>query len=284
MIGKNAILLAGCLAAIGLSGVANAIELTKHHLALKKRITCQRGVSPEAPRQTTTRMTGNLPLETTIPVLYKNDLYQIKLGYILAWGVPESPDNPNGFKLGNPNEFSALSFSFWMPSLRYQEVNELSYRSHRPCENGRPIPEAESDEYIVKVYMKDVPVGDRPITPELTYKRLFDSDELKKRHENYHGLTQVIRIDSPLPFNDHYFRLNSSPQVYIQCTKPEHDVPNPTCLGKFYYPDTKNYMEISFPPDALSEWKAILSTAQELPKKWQAETTRGNPSSGTRYQ
>lgn len=236
--------------------------------AVAKEVVCQKGISPANPRQTTTKMAGNLPLDTPITVLYKGSTYIIKLGYILSWGVPESPENPNGLKLDKPNKFSELAFSFWMPNLRYQEVNELSYRSYRPCENGRPAPEAGSGKYIVKARVMDIPVGDRPITPELIYKRRFDSDKLKKKHENHYGLTKVIRIDYPLPFYDYYFRLNDTQQAYIECTQSGRDVPNPMCLGKFYYPDTQNYMEISFPPDVLSEWEAILLSAQRLPKKW----------------
>jgi hypothetical protein len=233
-------------------------------------IKCMRGIHLDAPIQTTTKMIGNLPLDLPLNLLYKDDFYRIPLGYFTGWVVPKSKEFPYGFDLDKVQKVPRLHFSFWMPSLRYPEVSATSYPNLRTCENGRPLP--TNNQYIAIIRIENVEEDGNgvPITPLERYER-----EARWRDMGTYVFSEVaglIKYDSaktPNRFSDLYrHKENTDPQIYMECSKLEMKVPNPTCHARFYYEKENLYFHMIFPPDKLEEWPKIVATMRKMLDGW----------------
>lgn len=237
---------------------------------------CKQGVSILNPIQTTTKLTGNLPLIQPITVFYKDNFYRIPLGYLTWWGTPKTKADSKGYDLEGVNEFQALAFHFRMPELRFSETNEMSDRNLRSCENGRPVP--GDNEHIVKVIIEEPRQGwqNLPDTPVNEYKsviRVWGEDTIVSKKQ--HGLIRFHSSKYPDEFTIHYrSAADNVPEAYMECSHPEKRVPNPNCWAKFYYPKEDRYMQLWFPDDKISQWKEFLAAAHKLMDRWKIKNLK----------
>jgi hypothetical protein len=254
------------------------VTLSANALA-SEPVRCMRGISPDNPRQTTTKMTGDLPLAQPITIHYKGEFYRIPLGYLIGggWGIPRhSARDKIGFNLKGVNEFNELGFYFWMPDLRFSEADIVSSPNFRHCENGRIAPTKSQPEYLVKVLITELrrPREDLVVTPAYLYETTLERwGKEFVSHKNIHGLVEFIDKNDSGPDRDRLFknRQGAKYQAFIKCVSTEIGWPNPLCDAQFYYPDEQLFFRMRFPVDALPHWQTMIQSMRQLLQQWKQE-------------
>lgn len=236
---------------------------------------CPKSISPDNPRRTTTNLVFDVPL--ALKVLYDikalNGVYAIPVGY--DWDNIHTNSTPKDWEVSTKvdsrivNNVDGFGITFWMPSLRYPEVDIAYYVSLRPCEDGRPPATPIQKEYIVEATV--LPLEEMDSTPKEQYNKIihaFGDGEVSYNYRKKHGLLHFELKKDPDRTNSKYVSIvDSEPQVLFECSGPEKLPSNPSCNGEIYFPSKKLYIHIRFPSSELPLWRQNIAATIKLFEK-----------------
>jgi hypothetical protein len=180
------------------------------------------------------------------------------------------------------NENFGVTFQFWMPRLRPEEIKTFSISFLIPNimkkarEIRRGSKEPDPDEYPVLVEHAKFTAPDDPdiLLPEQMFKNVSETYNYihkKQADEQIEPELNLKRVfwrqhwDSSL----RYYNLpNSNIQVTMTCSSNENPDINPLCKSYVYFNKEQLSFTVTFPKPKLFEWHSIVMSVHDLMVMW----------------
>ena len=174
----------------------------------------------------TTKTPEGVPLNAIIGVRLHDNLLNLPAGYLDPWPTKKAFSTFEAKTL----DIKELHFAFWMPSLRFLEVNPFFLTGPRPQEQGREQP--DSNTYVVTVRQFQHIYDDlRYISPEQKFKNVTSVPGFSSFSffEEKFGLVRFRRPegvysdhDPFVYYTDRNYRNEgkSAIQVFARCNNP----------------------------------------------------------------
>jgi hypothetical protein len=218
-------------------------------------------------------------------VTYKirNIIYKIPAIYLSSWPsitqigkIRDLDAEFGGTKIGD----YGLSFQFWMPRVRPEEMKSAAFMIPDLMVKERKIRnqgiEPAPDEYPVSVdYAKFAPPDDDRFTlPEQMFKNESETyfyihkKQADERVEPELNLKRVFwkqHWSNSLRF---YNLPNSNIQITMTCSPDAPTDINPGCRSRVYFNNEQLSFYISFPKSKLLEWESIMTSVRDLMTNW----------------
>lgn len=239
---------------------------------------CLPGISPDKP--IVTQDWRGVPLAREYYLTSRGVWFKVPFGYINPWPNRDfepvlrqrSPDMQDQSGL----EKTAVSFAFWMPSLRWPEQDRLSMPLYRPCENGRPPP--GEGEHIVEGIIEwpwlPNPEAAGYILPDQQFENRtgYSAGQYQYDVTYEHGLQRIEWGGGKLLF--YRSEPNDVPRIFFRCTPPAGPQGNPLCDGRVWWPDDRLGLYLRFPRGDIGDWRRIAGAARTLALRWHANAQK----------
>lgn len=219
------------------------------------------GHAPGAPLIRTTTNDG-VPLDESILIQLPSVLLRVPAGYLVPW--------PTQTTRGQVNKRDGLNINFWMPDLRYPEVNPISLDTLHPVEPGRGNPNPNT--HIASAHqLRQIDLRDSGyISPETRFRNFTSLAGIASysfEHEDF-SLARFWRHDWPHPRPEpfiYYRHLEgANPQALLQCNPPHRPLPSPSCSGYIFFAGDDLAFFYRFPRNELPRWREIALAVRQL--------------------
>jgi hypothetical protein len=205
---------------------------------------------------------NGIPLAETRTFEIQGRLFQFPIGYLPSWNNPGAR--------GQVIKHHTLSFGFWMPSLRFPEVERSSTATNHPKEPGRES--SRQNEFVVDVDLVTFDLSKKvdEITPQRMFENFISTSGLSafSFHEAF-GLTGYKYRTKPNTFDRYREIEGTQPKVLVRCTRIEDDAPNPLCTGFVHFEENDLQFWVKFSLRDLDHWRESVIAARDLILKWQ---------------
>lgn len=226
----------------------------------------QRGTDSQT--KTRTILNEGVPASATVLVEVNGMKFRIPAGYLSPWPAPDM--------IGKLNTWPSLNFAFWFPEKRWVEKNPAFLGTFRPEETGRPKPGA--DEFVVRIVRVTVinqKTANHYITPQQNYVNRIKGSYSHFYSEFVRSDIDLLEINPPsfatVTFYRH--RTNTEPQVWLECSRDNLDLPLKACRGHVLFKESNIAIHFQFPREGLASWKNILKSSEQLLLSWHNEAS-----------
>lgn len=195
----------------------------------------------------------------------RGTLLKIPFGYLNPWPTHLEKIIAGSRNGGKGHEIPGLAFAFWMPTLRYPELDRFSTAWYRPCEQGRTIP--QDGQYIVEASITSswLPLS---TSEDQSPKQRFNRRIARKGSDVKLTTEFGLRKATSGPFIVYGTEANADREVSIQCWLEFRELPNPSCLGEFLWRNEMLGLSIRFPQSEISNWSSIANNTRALLYRW----------------
>ena len=209
-------------------------------------------------------------LDRPLWIRLRGVLLQIPRGYVVGWPQPNAKENP----IRSDN----ISFTFWMPDLRFVEIPDSSIIGARPQEKGRTKPLDAA--FVVRVIgLEKIHLGETGyVSPQMSFSNLTSPQTSSTGYEFINEGFGLIRFrernwphQKPRPFVNYVHIEDSDPQIILRCTPSDQQVSLPLCDGKVHFAASDLAFRVRFPKEALPQWKEIVTAVRQLFNGWKAQ-------------
>ncbi|WP_271898804.1 hypothetical protein [Candidatus Phyllobacterium onerii] len=197
----------------------------------------------------------------------RGTLLKVPFGYLNPWPSTHLEKIAANPKDGDAtHKIPGLAFAFWMPNLRYSELDRFNTPWYRPCEKGRTIP--QDGEYIVEASLSS------PWLPLDTPGLQLPAQSFNKRIARQNGDMKLaaefgLRRTTGGPFILYGAEASGDdPEVSVRCWREPQEFLNPSCLGEFLWRNDRLGLTIRFPQSEISNWSDIAVGARTLLYRW----------------
>ena len=168
----------------------------------------------------------------------------------------------DAFDIKGINKRDEIGVTFWMPALRYTEMEHSFPFAAGSCENGRPKPDL-SHEFVVGIKIKEWSLQEQ--WKDLKRKLLRPARNIL---DDQYGLIASQSTDDGKPYIYYESQRDAPIEVYLECGAPQQIVKPYTCKGRIYSEKDKLYYYVSFPAYHINKWRDIIGQINILINQW----------------